>query len=82
MTKPMPVLTLQQLRVVLQLAEGRDYKQIAFALHITPRTVRLHVCRIAKRIGGGGSPKYLVLLNADRLICAQPIDSVSQARAA
>lgn len=78
----MPILTLQQLRILLRLAEGQDYKQIAFALHITPRTVRLHVCRIAKRIGGTGSPKYLVLRNADRLICAQPVDSMRDANVA
>lgn len=82
MTKPMPVLTIQQLRVVLQLAGGRSYKQAAVALDIGVDTVRLHVWRISVRLDGNGSPKDKVLLYADRLIAAQPTDLLSKAKAA
>ena len=82
MTKPMPVLTLQQLRVVLQLAGGRSYKQAALALGISVDTVRLHVWRVSVRIDGDGSPKDRVLLYADRLIAAQPLDLLTRAKAA
>lgn len=82
MTKAMPVLTLQQLRVVLQLAEGKDYKQAAFNLQLSVHTIRLHVIRIAMRLEGFGSPKGKVLRHADRLICAQPVDMVTRAKAA
>ena len=82
MTKPMPVLTLQQLRVVLQLAGGRSYKQAALALGISVDTVRLHVWRVSVRIDGDGSPKDRVLLYADRLISAQPLELLTRAKAA
>lgn len=82
MNAPMPVLTLQQLRVVLQLAGGRGYKQAAFALAISVHTVRLHVVRVAMRLDGDGSPKDKVLRNADRLIAAQSVDMLQRAKAA
>jgi hypothetical protein len=82
MNRVMPVLTLQQLRVVLQLAEGRDYKQAAHNLELSVHTVRLHVIRIAMRLDGLGSPKGKILRNADRLICAQPVEMVIRAQAA
>ena len=82
MTKPMPILTLQQLRVVLQLAGGRSYKQAALALGISVDTVRLHVWRVSVRIDGYGSPKDRVLLYADRLIAAQPLELLTRAKAA
>ena len=82
MTKALPVLTLQQLRVVLQLAGGRGYKQAAFALEISVHTVRLHVVRIATRLDGEGSPKDKVLRYADRLIAAQSLDMLQRAKAA
>jgi len=78
----LPVLTLQQLRVVLQLAAGRGYKQAALALGISVHTVRLHVVRVAMRIEGDGSPKEKVLCHADRLICAQSVELVARAKAA
>jgi DNA-binding NarL/FixJ family response regulator len=76
----LPVLTIQQLRVVLQLAGGRGYKPAAFALGISIHTVRLHVIRIAAKLEGTGSPKDKVLCHADRLIAAQSIELLAQAR--
>jgi DNA-binding NarL/FixJ family response regulator len=78
----LPALTIQQLRVVLQLAGGHGYKQAAFALGISVRTVRLHVSRIADRLDGDGSPKEKVLCQAERLIAAQSIARLKQAKAA
>lgn len=80
--RAMPVLTLQQLRVLLQLAGGRSYKQAAFALELGVDTVRLHVWRISLRLPGDGPPKQKVLLHADRLIAAQPLDMLVRAKAA
>jgi FixJ family two-component response regulator len=76
----LPVLTIQQLRVVLQLADGRGYKRSAGALGISVHTVRLHVVRIAARLDGEGSPKEKVLRYADRLIGAQSIERLTAAR--
>lgn len=76
----LPVLTLQQLRVVLQLAGGRGYKQAAYAIGISSHTLRIHVIRIASRLPGDGSPKDKVLTHAERLIAAQSIDLLIRAR--
>lgn len=75
----LPALTLQQLRVVLQLAGGRGYKQSAMALGISVHTVRLHVVRISHRLEGAGSPKDKVLRYADRLIAAQSLEQIARA---
>lgn len=79
-SRPLPALTLQQLRVVLQLAAGQGYKQTAVALGISVHTVRLHVVRIAARLDGRGSPKDKVLRYADRLISAQSVERIAEAR--
>ena len=78
----MPALTLQQLRVVFQLASGRGYKQAAFALDMSVHTVRMHIIRIASRIVAPGTPKEKVLRYADRLISAQTVDLRVRAKAA
>lgn len=78
--RSLPTLTIQQLRVVLQLAGGRGYKQAGIAIGISAHTVRLHVIRIAARLDGPGSPKDKVMTNADRIIAAQPTDLLARAR--
>jgi DNA-binding CsgD family transcriptional regulator len=65
----MGALSLQKLRVVLHLNAGRSYKQIAFALGISPRTVKIHVHQIARTLPGNGAAKAKVLLHCDRLLC-------------
>lgn len=80
MIRPLPILTIQQLRVVLQLAAGRGYKHAGLAIGISARTVRLHVERIADRLDGAGAPKDKVLRCIDRLIAAQSIDRIAEAR--
>lgn len=82
MSNAMPALTLQQLRVVLQLAEGCSYKNVALHLGISIPTVKLHVARVAYLLPGDGPAKSKVLRYADRLICAQSIDLITRAKAA
>jgi len=78
----MPVLTLQQLRVVLQLAGGRSYKQSAFALGISVHTLRMQVRLIGFKMRCPGTPKEKVLRYADQLISAQTIELLERAKAA
>lgn len=57
------MLTAEQLRVILSLAQGRDYKQCAQLLHISVATVSYHVARL-QRITGCPNRTTLILLCA------------------
>jgi DNA-binding NarL/FixJ family response regulator len=46
-------LTPRQREILQMLAEGRSAKQIAAAVHISPRTVEFHKYRIMKALGAG-----------------------------
>lgn len=49
--QPEAGLTLRELEVLEQLKRGKSTKQIAAALHISPRTVDLYRARIKKKLG-------------------------------
>jgi hypothetical protein len=76
-------LSLRKLSVLLHLADGKSYKQIAATLGISSSMVRLHVNEIAGTLPASDlPPKDHVLLYCDRLLSAQPdvVASILQTR--
>jgi DNA-binding CsgD family transcriptional regulator len=71
-TVALPKLTYRKLSVVLHLAAGRDYGEIAHVLKIHPNTVRAHIARIAEALPEHPDlpPRDKVLLWCDRLLSA------------
>lgn len=66
-------LSLRKLTVLLHLADGKSYKQIASVLEISESMVRLHVNQIANTLPASSlPPKDHVLLYCDRLLTSQP----------
>lgn len=61
----------QQLRVLLQLADGRLNKQIAFDLDVTEATIKAHVTAILRKLGLYRRTQAAVL--AQRLLLAQAV---------
>lgn len=66
-------LSLRKLTVLLHMADGQSYKQVASSLGISESMVRLHVNQIADQLPPSSlPPKDHVLLYCDRLLAAQP----------
>ena len=66
-------LSLRKLTILLHLADGKSYKQVAATLGISDITVRVHVREIAGCLPKSAlPPKDHVLLYCDRLLAAQP----------
>lgn len=61
----------QQLRVLMQLAEGRLNKQIAYDFSVTEATVKAHVTAILRKLGLYGRTQAAVL--AQRLLLADAV---------
>lgn len=56
-----PAITPRQREVVDRLAQGLTYREIARALGIAPKTVRVHVQAVAAHLPGPGGPQRRVL---------------------
>jgi FixJ family two-component response regulator len=61
-------LTTRQREIVILLHMGKGYREVAGALGITRRTVRIHVQTIARRLDGDDPPLRRVLRHAERLL--------------
>ncbi len=61
----------QQLRVLLQLAEGRLNKQIAYDFAVTEATIKAHVTAILRKLGLHGRTQAAVL--AQRLLLSDAV---------
>lgn len=71
-------LSLRKLTILLHLADGRSYKQVAGVMGISESMVRLHVGQIAATLPESSlPPKDHVMLYCDRLLCAHA-DAVAE----